>query len=58
MRLNDILNKTKRGETLTEKETDFLAQKLGLVDSISSLGVKIILTVLICILAVFLRRDA
>ena len=51
MRLNDILNKTKRGETLTEKETDFLAQKLGLVDSISSLGIKIILTVLICVLA-------
>ena len=52
MRLNDIYNKTKRGETLTEKETDFLAKKLGLTNIFSSLGLKIILSVIICVLAI------
>lgn len=51
MHLSHLLNKTKRGETLTEKETDFLAKKLGLTESFSSLGIKIILTVIICVLA-------
>lgn len=53
MRLSQLYNKTKRGETLTEAEVDILAKKLGLTDSVFSLVYKIVATVLIAVVTLF-----
>lgn len=54
MRLNQLLNKTKKGETLTGKEIDILAKKLGLVDSVFVIVVKIIIWLVFLALGIYL----
>lgn len=53
MTFSQLLNKTKRGETLTDIEVEVLAKKLGLTESFISLTFKIILTTVIIVLAIF-----
>lgn len=52
MRLRQLFNKTRRGETLTEKEVDILASKLQLNESFSSLGLKILLSIVVVLLVI------
>ena len=54
MRLSQLLNKTKKGETLTEKEIDILAKKLGIVDSVFVIILKIIIWLAVLALGIFL----
>ncbi len=53
MRLSKLYSKSRRGETLTEKEVDILAKKLGITDSAFSLFYKILTTILFVGLVVF-----
>ena len=54
MRLSQLLDKTRNGETLTDKEIDILAKKLGIVDSSSVITFKIIIWFLFMGLGIFL----
>ena len=53
MRLGQLLNKTRNGETLTDKEIDILAKKLNITDSVFVISYKVILSVIVLILAIF-----
>ena len=54
MRLGQLLNKTKKGETLTGKEIDILAKKLGIVDSVFVIIVKIFIWLVFLALGIYL----
>ena len=54
MRLSKLYCKCRKGETLTDLEVDILAKKLGLKDSFFSLAYKIIMTILIAFIDVYL----
>ena len=47
MRLSLLLNKTRNGETLTDKEIDILAKKLNVTDSVFVISYKVILSVIV-----------
>ena len=53
MRLSLLLNKTRNGETLTDKEIDILAKKLNVTDSVFVISYKVILSVIVLVLAIF-----
>lgn len=52
MTFSQLLAKSRKGETLTEKEVNILAKKLGLIDSLPTLMIKILLTTIVIVGAI------